>query len=67
MHKLTLLTKCWPDAMIKDFLLSDNFLRWDYKDTNHFLLAALNKSTATSPADLALEAERFFRTAQPRF
>ena len=60
-HRLTLLTRCWPANTIKDFLLSANFLGQDYKDQNHVLMTRLTATMATTAADLALEAERSFR------
>ena len=60
-YRLTLLTKCWSTATIKGFLLSDNFLGRAYKDQNHLLLDKLTASQATTPADLAVDAERYFR------
>jgi hypothetical protein len=60
-HHLTLLAGIWPTAMIKDFILSDRFLAKDYIEANSELIKALKASPKELLADLALEAERFFR------
>jgi hypothetical protein len=60
-HRLTLLTRCWSDEAIKEFLVSENFLGREYRDANHVLVGRLIKSNAKTAPDLALVAERSFR------